>query len=245
MASRGKGRGPSNRMNVGTAILTAARGIDTAPVKARLSAFIDMHRSYAGAQGKVGTAESELRAAQAKLEQRSAEIDASVEALAVALAHEGQPRLTPFAAFGMSTPGEVRHLAAGRKAQAVHQLVAQVQHTKGMSQKTRDTAQAAEQTARSVDAACLAVGQLRATLRDRRRQRDALGSSWDTALAALRREAQSAVADGAAGLYSALFGAATARSTRRNGKSTPVQEHAPISTPTPEANPAPTPVSTA
>jgi len=52
------GRGPANRMKVGTAILTAARGIDTAPVKARLSAFSDMHRSYAGAQGKVGAAQT-------------------------------------------------------------------------------------------------------------------------------------------------------------------------------------------
>lgn len=227
---KGSGRGPATRLEIGAAIVAAARVVDTALIKPRLSTFTVAHRSYADAQGKVKAAEANLRAAQAKLGRRDLEVDDAVEALALALANEGQPRLKPFAAFGAGTPSSMRHLTARDKAAAVHQLVANVQRAKTLSQKSCDAARAAEQAARNAEAAFLPIDHLEVSRRDLRRQRETIGRRWDTALTALRRETRSAADDGAPGLYPALFGWA-ARVSRKNGKPAPAPDPAPPATP--------------
>jgi hypothetical protein len=227
---KGSGRGPATRLETGAAIVAAAGVVDTALIKARLSAFMLAHRAYAGAQDKVEAAEADLRAAQARLGRRNLEVDDAVEALALALANEGHSRLKPFAAFGAGTPSSVQHLTARDKPKAVHHLVANVQRAKTLSQKTRDAARAAEQAARNAEAAFLPIDHLEVSRRDLRRQRDTIGRRWDTALTALRRETRSAADDGAPGLYTALFGWA-ARAIRKNGKPAPAPEPAPPPTP--------------
>ncbi len=224
------GMGPGNRLEAGAAILAAAQVVDTAPIKLRLAAFLAAHRSYIGAQGKVDSAAADARAAQAKVARREADVHAAVEALALALINDGQPRTKPFAAFGSLTPSLAKHLTGRDKTKGIHQLVAAVERNKTVSQKARDAAHATEQAVRALEGALLPLGQLAANLREARCQRDTIGRKWDIALAALRRETRSAADDGAPGLYPALFG--TAR-TRKRVKPTPEPDPAPGPTDSP------------
>lgn len=222
------GMGPGNRLETGAAILAAAQVVDTAPIKSRLTAFTAAHRSYVGAQDKVDAAEADLRTTQTKIDRRELAADEAVEALALALASEGHARTKPFAAFGAVTPSLVKHLTGSEKAKTIHELVAAVQRAKSVSQKTREIANAAEQAGRGLETALFPIGQLEASLREVRRQRDTIGRKWDTTLAALRRETRSAADDGAPGLYPALFGEAR---TRKRAKPAPVPAPAPPDTP--------------
>ncbi len=213
MAHKGSGRGPATRLQIGTLVLVAAGVVDTGPVKRRLSNFKAMHRKYAGVQSEIQALHAEVRGAKADLARRAADADDAVEALALALANEGQPRHTPFAAFGAPAPWVIRRLRAGQKAAAIHRLVASIQRNddrqrRGRSpgQGARDAALAAERAARHIEAAVVPIDSLRTSLRHLRYRRDAVGLLWDKALVALRREARSAADDGMPGVHSALFG---------------------------------------
>ena len=227
------GRGPGERLQFGGAILANARVIDTAPVRRRLLAFTVAHRAYAAVQSKVRAGETELRGLSAKVARREQEVDAAVEALALALAIDGHPRTKPFAVLGSATPSRVKEAAPEDKPKAVHQLAEAALSSRAAGRTTCEAARAADQAANKLQAALVALGPLEATLRELRRQRDTLGQPWDRALGILRRAARAAEDDGAAGLYMGLFGLPA--SSRKNAQPAP--------TPTPA--PGPTPASTA
>lgn len=218
--------GPANRLEMGDAILAAARMVDTKVITPRVTAFSNAHRSYSVAQRKVETVEGQLREAQAKLVLCDAEQDETVDGLTRALIYEGQPRGNPFAAFGISPPSLVKKLPYPDEVKTIHQLVAAVQRCKTVSQASRGAARAAQQAAQSMEAGLLPIAKLEANLRRARHERDTVGQSWDTALAGLRRGARAAIDDGAPGLYTALFGRFV-RTSRKNGKHPPTSGSAP------------------
>jgi hypothetical protein len=215
----------TGRLDTGAAILAAAEVVDVTLVKARLDAFANAHCTYTAAQRAVETAEAQLRAAQGKATQRDAEQDEAVEELARALVADGQPRKNPFAAFGVAAPSTVKQLTFAEEAKAIHKLAAAVQADPAVSKATRRVAQAAEETARTMETELVPMDKLQASLRTAREVREATGKTWDTALAALKRGARAAADDGAPGLYRALFG----RPSRSKNKT---------------AGPAPTPAPT-
>jgi DNA-binding NtrC family response regulator len=163
-------------------------------VKARLDAFANAHCTYTAAQRAVETAEAQLRAAQGKATQRDAEQDEAVEELARALVADGQPRKNPFAAFGVAAPSTVKQLTFAEEAKAIHKLAAAVQADPAVSKATRRVAQAAEETARTMETELVPMDKLQASLRTAREVREATGKTWDTALAALKRGARAAAA---------------------------------------------------
>ena len=230
MDTQGYGRGPGERLAIGATIVANARVVDTALVKARLAAFIAAHRDYASAQSKVDVAEASLRSLQAKVLRRERAADDAVETLALALIAEGHPRTKPFGVLGGVAPSAVKSLAIPAKAKAIHDLVAAAQRSRLTSQKTRDAARVADQAARVMETALLAIDPVELDIRQLRGQRDTLGHPWERALAALRRGARAAFDDGAPTLYTALFGFPP-RPARKNGK--------PTVTPTPDPTPAP------
>jgi hypothetical protein len=99
-------------------VLAAARAVDTRLVKGRLARFERVHRSFVNAQRKVDAAESQLRAAQARLAECDAIQDEAVETLARALVADGQPRGNPFDAFGAPAPGTLMRLPFAEEAGA-------------------------------------------------------------------------------------------------------------------------------
>ena len=105
MATRVRTTSPGLRLEVGASVLSAARAVDARLVKGRLGRFERVHRNYVNAQRKVDAAESQLRAAQARLAECDAIQDEAVETLARALVADGQPRGNPFEAFGVPAPG--------------------------------------------------------------------------------------------------------------------------------------------
>src|SRR5438552_14368644 len=129
MAVRMKKTSPGTRLQVGASVLSAARAVDTRLVKDRLGRFERAHRSYVNTQRKVDSAESQLRAAQARLAECDAVQDEAVETLARALVTDGQPRGNPFDVFG-AAPGTLTRLPFSEEAEAVHDLVAAVQRNK-------------------------------------------------------------------------------------------------------------------
>src|SRR5207237_841858 len=118
MATRVKTNNPKNspgmRLQLGASILSAARGVDTRLVKIRLGRFERTHGNYVTAQRKVDVAESQLRAAQARLAEYDAVQDDAVEALACALVADGQPRETPFEVIGAPLDGALPGGGTGR-----------------------------------------------------------------------------------------------------------------------------------
>jgi hypothetical protein len=196
---------PGTRLQFGASVLSAARAVDTRLVKDRLGRFERAHRSYVNAQRKVDAAESQLRAAQARLAECDAVQDEAVETLARALVADGQPRGNPFDAFGAVAPGTLTRLPFLEEAEAVHQLVAAVQRNKNVSKPTVEAAQAADKAAQVVEQALAPVAKLQDSVRDARRMRDAVGQGWESALAALRRGTRAAADEGAPELDATLF----------------------------------------
>ncbi len=219
----------NGRLQIGAAIFAAAKAVDTRLVKARLAAFEGAHRSYAEAQQKVDAAEAQLRAAQAKLGQCDVAQNEALEPLVRSLIFDGQPRANPFAAFGPLIPSKAMSLPIADKAKAVHQLVAAIQRSKGVSKTTLQTAQAAEKAANTLEQALVPVEKLQAVVRDTRHTRDAVAQSWESTLAALKRGARAAADDGAPQLYATLFGRPNHRNNK-NGKPAPA-EITPVATP--------------
>ena len=97
-------------------------------------------------------------------------------------------------------------LSYGEKAQTIHTLVGLVQEDPTTSLATRGTATALEDAARQMEADLIPYTKLQARRRTARSARTAAGKRWDIALNALKIGAHAAAADGAPGLYDALFG---------------------------------------
>jgi hypothetical protein len=194
-----------NRLDIGTAILAAARMVDSGPIRSRLSAFAGAQRRYAEAHTQLEAARIPLREAQVRLRLRDAEQDKAIERLAAALVHDGQPRTKPFEAFGGAAPSLIKQMQYADEAKAVHQLVASLQRNKAVRRSTLDVAQAADDTAMAVEAALRAVETLETALVIARGARDEAARHWEFTLSALKRRARAAADDGASDLYAALF----------------------------------------
>lgn len=233
MAARMKKTSPGTRLQLGASVLAAARAVDTRLVKDRLRRFEQAHRSYVNAQRKVDAAESQMRAAQARLAELDAVQDDAVEMLARALVADDQPRGNPFDAFGAPAPGTLIRLAFAEEAEAVHQLVAAVLRSKGVSEATTRAAEGADKAARAVEQALAPVAKLQDSVRDARRTRDAVGQAWESALAALRRGTRAAADEGAPDLHATLFPpvARTATKTQTPQEAAPTDSQAPAATP--------------
>jgi hypothetical protein len=111
----------------------------------------------------------------------------------------------PFEAFGFPPPKTLMRRPFAEEAAAIHQLVSVMRRSKDVSEATTQAAQAADQAAREVEEAIAPLPKLKASVRDARRTRDAVGQRWEAALAVLRRVAFAAAGEGAPELYATLF----------------------------------------
>ena len=225
---------PGNRLDTGTAVLAAARAVDARLVKARLAKFERANGAYAAAQRKVEAAEAELRAAQVRLSERDVDQDEAVESLARALVTDGHPRANPFTEFGDLPPAAVMKLPFAEEVKAVRRLVAAVQRDKSVGKAALLAAQAANKAAQSVEQALAPVAKLQIAVREARRTRDAVGQTWESALAALKRGTRAAADDGAPELHATLFGRPS-RVGKRESKPAPAPSE-PVTNPTPAAS---------
>lgn len=198
--------GPAVRLQIGLLVLTGALQVDTKLIKGRLNAFAVVDRRYGGAHGRVATLDAQRGEVRAQLVQRDLELAQAVEALACALATDGQPRANPFAAFGAVAPWALKRLPLAQEIRAIEQLVAAVHRSKTASQASRDATQVVQQAARAVKTGLAQAKVLEARLHKARHRRDAIGARWDTELAALKRRTRSAADDGGTALHAALFG---------------------------------------
>ena len=221
------GMGPGGRRTTGDAILAAARAVDTRLIKARLAAFERVHRAYTTAQGKVEAEDAQLRAGQARVAEFDVAQDEAVENLARMLVADGQPRANPFAAFGAPAPSTLIKMPVVEEGKAIHKLVAAMQRNKAASKATLQAAQAADKAAKAVEQALGPIEKLQSALKTARHTRDAIGQSWETALAALKRGARAAGDDGAPQLYATLFKGIAQPSARNTKPKPPAQPNPP------------------
>jgi len=105
MKAQRNGKRVGQRLDIGAAILARAQVVDTRTVERRLQAFTAAHGNYVAAQDKVQAAEVELQAANTEAARRQEEVDATIDALALALANDGHSRTKPFASLGMLVAG--------------------------------------------------------------------------------------------------------------------------------------------
>ncbi len=216
---------PAGRLRTGAAVLAAAEVVNTRLIRKRVETFTEAHRSYAKAQRAAQAAEAELRDCQGRLVARDREQDDAVEWLARALINEGWPRANPFAPYAMPASSAIRKLPYAEEAKAIHALVAAVQRDRTVGTAVRRAADAAAGAAQNTERELAPWDKLSAAVRSARETRDAVGRTWDLALAALKRAARAAADDGASELYVKLFG----RASRPKKKAAP----APGPTPAP------------
>jgi hypothetical protein len=205
MATRNSRTSAPWRLRRGESILSAARAIDTNPVKARLKRFERAHQDYAGAHQKVETAEAQLRTTEIRVETCDAVQDKAVAALTGALIADGQPFGNALAPFGALPISKLTRLPFAKEAKAVHELVAAVQRDGRLKPATLEAAEAADKAARAVEQALVPLQKMQQGVREARRMRDVRAQAWDAALAALRHDAQAAARDGMPQVYAALF----------------------------------------
>ncbi len=205
MVARVKKNSPKKRIQLGTSVLSAARVVDTRPIQERLERFERVHGEYVEAQQKVEAAKSGLRAAKARVSTCGTRQEKAVETLARSLVNDGQPRANPFEAFGAPAPSVVSKPPAVTAAKAVHQLVTAVRAHETGSKKTIEAVRAAEEAARNVEHAAVALEKAEDDVRAATRMRDAVGESWESAFAALKRLASAVAEEGAPDVYVKLF----------------------------------------
>jgi hypothetical protein len=217
-----RGISPGKRLALGTSVLSGAKGVDTSPVKDRLGRFERVHRTYASTQRKVDAIQSALRAAQSRGARRRAAQQKALDALAGALIMEGKSKANPFESFGKPPPSVLMRPSAADAAQAVHDLVAAIQASGTVTKVAAEAAQAADKAARAVDETAVEIEKLQDGARHARRVRDAGVAAWQSAFDALRHAARAAAADGAPGLYEALFPKVVRVSVKTKTTETPV-----------------------
>lgn len=203
-----------SRLQMGAAVLSAARAADTRLVQDRLDRFEAVHRTYVDSHTAVEAAEAQLTAAQAVANARDAALDRAVDALANALVAEGHPRKNAFEAFDVPAPNALMRLRFAAAAASVHQLVPAVVRGRGVTPATTAAAQAAEEAALAVEQALVPLAKLEDEVRDARGHRHAIGVAWDAAFIALRGVARVTGREGAPGLYAALFQLVPRRTAR-------------------------------
>lgn len=213
MPIRGPLIGPGLRLQMGESLLVTARVVDTRLVKERLARFAQAHRSYVGAQRNVATTEQQLRAARKHLSACRTVQNEALDRLARGLIVDGHPRANPLAKFGGPSLSKVARLAFADGAKAVHRLVAAVRRSRSLSERASKAADAADEAARGVEQAIVALASVEASLRHVRRMRDAQAPGWHAAYLALGHGARAAAYDGSPGLHATLFG--RPRATRK------------------------------
>lgn len=215
------------RVVTGDAVLTRATTTDTRAVKVRLAAFSKAHAALVRAQSVVDGAEAKLAAAQASVADADVTQDESVDALALALVTNGQPRISPFRGLSSYAPTTLKKLGYADEAKLVRALTKKVRARKSSDAAVLRACGVAEKAAAKVVAALAKLPALEASVVAARARRDALSLPWERDFGALKRAARAAADDGAVGLFDALF-ATTAPAPRRTRK-------------TPAPAPAPTP----
>jgi hypothetical protein len=202
------------RLDRGARVLSAATAVDTRLLKDRLARFEREHAAYAAAHRKVLAAERRLRDARAHLSRCDKVERRAVEVLACTLILDGHRRGNPFARFHVPSPSVVTRLPVAKEAETVHRLVAAIRRNRQVSEATLAAARDAEEAARCVESAIVAVGRVGETVRAARMVRDSAKHGWHAAYDALARRALAAADEGAPNLHATLFG------TVRRGKRT-------------------------
>lgn len=226
MAIRRKKARPGARLQFGASLLAAARAVDTTTVSDRLRRFRDAHRSYVAAQRKVTAAHAALQAGQRRVATLRARRNDAVESLARALVMAGHPIRTPFRAFGAPPPSRIERLATATAAKAITRLVSAVLRRKPDGPAIAAAARAALGAVRALDDGLVAVARLEHALQMKCITRDAVGTTWNAAVRALRSGAIMAQDDGAPHLHPTLFPPARPRKARRRAASKRAQRGA-------------------
>jgi hypothetical protein len=205
--------GLSTRLNRGNVVIANAQSVNIKPLKARFTAFVDVQKRYIEAHNTVGEAEGLERAELKRVEQLDGVLERAINALSAALLLDGEPRRNSFARFSDHGPGQICVLPFAEKVKAVHNLVANLQRSTGLSKATVGATNRAEQAALTVEEALPGWELRRTYLTVARQSRDAMEAKWDTAYTALRRLTQSVIED--ADLYATLFPRRMKRSAKR------------------------------
>ncbi len=222
----------TKRAMVGDAILAKAQMVDTKPIRARLSSFAETHRSYCAAQRKVDEAERQRLATDQRLEQLDTAQIKAIEALAVALVNEGEPRSNPFERFTTCAPGQMKKLLYVDEVKAVREIVAAVNDNKSLLPATKALGDTAARAADALEAALPELDASERNLETARQMRDPLERDWDSSYAVLRSITRTIGKAEAPGLFGKLFGH-TLRNTHKASADTQ-----------PPPNPAPSPAPT-
>jgi len=197
---------PTGRLEIGKAVLDAARVIDTSLIASRLASFAAIHQSLADAQSVVATAQNDLSAEIDRVKAAAAVLDAAIDDLLYPLMTDRRQRRNAFAPFGIEAPSVVLQMNPAEKGKAIVSLTAALKNEHSLSAKTQECAAAAEAAALALLAALEPCGLIDAALRKARSNRDGIAEQWDDALRVLRRGARVAADEGASDLHSILFG---------------------------------------
>lgn len=196
---------PGARLRAGQRLLIRCHLADTSLITARLQHFTAAHDDYAAAQKAVLAARRDVVEQRARLASLDAARNDAIDALARALALDGQPRMRPLSAYCKTSPSLLKRMAANRKAQTLRLLVLAVHRDTSLSPLCIQAAAALARSGDLVAEARHALDRSEAVLQHEILRRDAIGAIWDKALGALKRRVLCAVDDGAAGLHRFLF----------------------------------------
>ena len=142
--------------------------------------------------------------------------DEAVLKLAAALAGEGLPRANPFKPLGFPSPSALAEQGYEQEARDAQRLAKAVLGREGTSRATLAAAKALIASANAVEAALVPLERLVEARAAAVRERDTVGQGWESRLAALKLAARMADAEGARGVFAALFSAgAPARAKRK------------------------------
>lgn len=225
MKRKVSGNSAGRRLQWGSTIIGAARGLDLRAIKDRFHAFEEAHEAYALAQKKAEQAELGLEAIEEQVGQLDAAQEEQVRTLMGCLIADRQPYRKPLSRFSALSISELFALPPDEEAREVCRIVAAVRRDPALVQSQK-AAQAAEEAARAVEEAAAPLAELRQKALEARRERDSIAPRWEKARAGLAIAARSADHDGNTQYYKTLFGISPAASKKRRAKTAPVAKPA-------------------
>jgi hypothetical protein len=206
---------PGSRMQVGSTVLERAKGVGTKAVAAKLRTFQQSHAAYAAAHAAALGVEEKLHAAQAAIAEADDVQDDAVTALAAKMIGDGAPKANPFKPFGLKPPSDINGSAVAIEVKTTKKLAKLAASWKPGGAATKKAARTLASAVTRVEGAMTKTSPFEKAHVAALTKRNALGVSWERAMAKLKRAARVADDDGAGGIYATLFGAEPAHHAKR------------------------------
>jgi len=198
-------KSPGSKLETGDKVLCGLDVVDTSVITSRVVAFRKAHEAFSAAELAVRAATRALYEHRVVITSADADLNVSIEALAIVLPTDGFDRKQPFRGLGSASPGALRNLPFAEGAREALALEKAVLRQMNLSIKTKQAAATMGNAARKLLQILGPLADLEKARTDAIAKRDACAPAWEKAFTSLKIGARAADDEHHSGIFAALF----------------------------------------